>query len=552
MKRPMRTPGKLIALTIVGWYAVLGAWSHPAFARDGAGADAEVAVLRETLSNLLEALVRRGVLRESEAAALVSDARTAAEAAAGEDAALAEREKDAVRVTYVPEIVREEISQQVREDLTEQVVEDVVEIAERDRWGVPAALPDWLSRISWYGDVRLRSQLQAYDDDNVVNVYRNFQAINAAGGEGLAGIDAFLNTSEDRFRTRLRARIGLAAQLTENVDAGVQFTTGNDENILSIQDDMEMVDGRPNAAFDLAWMRFNTVDDRFGNPRLTVVGGRFANPFLNTVLVWDPDLRFEGISARFRQPFSGSGARERAVFLTAGAFPLEEIDFSSEDKWLYSAQLGADLRFGPDSRLRFAAAYHDFSNIVGQRNAFNSQTRDFTAPLFLQRGNTLFDIRNDADPATNLFALASEFELINYTFAWEYAGFGALVLRLAGDYVENIGFDQDDVLARTGQLVEPRTVGYQIDFSIGRGEIRDRHDWRLYVTYKHLQRDAIYDGFAESNFLAGGTDAEGYVLTADYGLSRATWLRARLLSANEIDGPPFGLDTFQLDINARF
>ena len=178
--------------------------------------------------------------------------------------------------------------------------------------------------------------------------------------------------------------------------------------------------------------------------------------------------------------------------------------------------------------------------------------RDFTAPVFLQRGNTLFDIRNDTDPNTNLFALASEFELHNYMMSFEYAGFDRVVLRLAADYVNNVGFDQQDVFARTGALVEPRTVGYEVDFSIGRPEIANRHDWRLYLTYKYLGRDAVIDGFAESNFLLGGTDSQGYVFTADYGLGPATMLRARLLSANEIDGPPLGVDIFQLDVLARF
>jgi predicted RNA-binding Zn ribbon-like protein len=547
----MRSRRKLaVLLSVVGLAAAMA--SPPLAAQDAQATADEVEILRETMSNLLRALVARGVLQDADAKALVRNARSAAEQTAEAKAAVEAEEMDAVRVTYVPEIVREELSEQIREDIADDVVADVVEVAKRDRWGVPAAMPEWLSRLRWYGDVRLRSQLDAFDDANEPNIYRNFQAINNAGGEGLAGIDAFLNTTVDRFRTRLRARVGLAARLTDNVEAGIQVTAGNDENILSIQDDMEMGDGRPRAAIDLAWMRFSTVNDRRGVPRLTVVGGRFENPFLNTLLVWDPDLRFEGVSARYRQPFSGAGDTERSLFLTAGAFPLEEFDRTSNDKWLYSAQLGADLRFGPASRLRIAAAYHDFSNVVGRRNALNSQEFDYTAPAWLQRGNTLFDIRNDTDPATNLFALASEFELINYTFAWEYSGFGDIVLRLAGDYVDNIGFDQADVLARTGQVVDPRTVGYQIDFSVGRAAIRRRHDWRLYATYKRLERDAIIDGFAESNFLLGGTDAQGYVLTADYGLSKATWLRARLLSANEIDGPPLGVDTLQLDINARF
>ena len=60
----------------------------------------------------------------------------------------------------------------------------------------------------------------------------------------------------------------------------------------------------------------------------------------------------------------------------------------------------------PVRRIRVAGAYYDFSNISGTRNAFNSNLLDYTAPLFAQKGNTLFDIRNALDPdAPNLLAL---------------------------------------------------------------------------------------------------------------------------------------------------
>jgi hypothetical protein len=35
-------------------------------------------------------------------------------------------------------------------------------------------------------------------------------------------------------------------------------------------------------------------------------------------------------------------------------------------------------------------------------------------------------------------------------------------------------------------------------------------------------------------------------------VAKNTWLRLRYLSANEIDGPRYGLDILQLDVNARF
>jgi hypothetical protein len=79
-----------------------------------------------------------------------------------------------------------------------------------------------------------------------------------------------------------------------------------------------------------------------------------------------------------------------------------------------------------------------------------------------------------------------------------------------------------------------------------------RHAWRAALRYRYLQRDATLDGFTDSDFHLGGTDSEGYVLRGDYVLGRKVYLTLRYLSANEIDGPPLGIDIWQLDLNGRF
>src|SRR5262245_47641894 len=145
----------------------------------------DLLVLRNTVINMLQALVQKGVIASDDAQALVREAQDKAHEEAV--AAAASDDENAVRVTYVPEVVKEEIRNDVKEDLHDEVVNDVIEHAREERWGVADALPEWIGRVSWSGDVRLRGQYDAFDDGNAVNVYRDFQAINEAGGEGEAG-----------------------------------------------------------------------------------------------------------------------------------------------------------------------------------------------------------------------------------------------------------------------------------------------------------------------------------------------------------------------------
>ena len=225
---------------------------------------------------------------------------------------------------------------------------------------------------------------------------------------------------------------------------------------------------------------------------------------------------------------------------------------------MFGGQLGSQISFGGGSRLSLAGAYYYFDNIAGERNAFESRLLDFTAPEYLQKGNTLFDIRNDADPNTSLFALASDFELVNGTLIWEsgplfYSQSGrGMGVSLIADYVRNEGWDSELIAERTGSLIEERTEGYQVRLEVGHSQIREFGDWSFATWFRHLERDAVIDAYADSEFHLGGTDTEGWGVDMELGLSDSTSVNLRYTTANEIDGPPLGIDIIQVDLNARF
>ncbi len=509
--------------------------------------------VRNTVVNLLEALVQKGVMSKEQAQAMVAAAQDKAAADAKARAEREGRESDAVRVTYVPEVVRRQIGEQVSADIKDEVTQQVVNQARAEGWGVPGALPEWVRSVRVYGDVRARAEGDLYASDNVVDRYLDFNVINDRGGIGRAGEAALLNTSEDRNRLVGRVRAGLTAELGNSFDLDVRLASGNIRSPVSTNQTLGNYGGRWAINVDkaaLTWNPRNTAHDR----ELDLRFGRFGNPFVtNNELLWDADLTFEGLSAAYALDLFGADPdrMERGLFLTVGAFPLQEVELSSDDKWLYGGQLGTELTFGSASRLRFAAGYFMYDNIVGVRNAFDSNVFDFTAPRFLQKGNTLFDIRNDNDESTNLFALAGDYEIANANLSLDL-GFGATHVVLGAEYVSNLGWDAREVQQRTGVALEERTDGYEVSLAVGRPMLSDLGHWRAFMLYRYLERDAVLDAFTDSDFHLGGTDAKGYQLGFDLGLSRGVWLRLRYLSANEIDLPPLGIDVWQLDLNGQF
>src|SRR5262245_52159838 len=183
--------------------------------------------LRNTVVNILEALVQKGVLTQADAQAMVRQAQEKAETEAAALRAQDTVEEGAVRVAYVPEIVKEEIAASVSETVQPAVVDDVVERAKAEGWGVPGALPSWVRNIDVDTRLRVRGEGIYYDEQNVENVYLDFQAINDAGGISAAGVDALLNTTQDRSRLRGRLRVDLKADVSQNVTAKLSFATGN-------------------------------------------------------------------------------------------------------------------------------------------------------------------------------------------------------------------------------------------------------------------------------------------------------------------------------------
>ncbi len=556
---------KFMAITLAGF----GMCS--VCATTAGAANAELLELKNTILNLVDELVKQGVISADKAEEMKREAALKArEQAAQADiaegkattVAPAEAGSSVVRVPYVPEFVKDEIRADVRSELRQDVTNDVVAVAKAEKWGTPEALPGWVSRLEFSGDARLRGLGVFMGDDNNATV-PNFQAINDAGGSSAAGANVFLNTTEDYNRLQMRLRLGVEAKLTDNVSVTTRLATGNDTDPTTRNQRLGDYNRPYSIFFDEIYMEWRSDRSEAAPPAFTVRGGRLPNPFRNTALVFDDDLTFDGLTVGYRSDLFDT---RQAVFANAGFFTLlaeqpNLIDGGTDDKNWWGAQLGFDFRLTEELGLMVAGAYYDFMNVVGERNDFNSTSKDWTAPAFIAKGNTVFDIRNDDDPDTQLFALASDFQLLDALVELRYRGFDPVHVVLRGDYVQNLGFDAGDIAARAGTAVSERNKGWTTELEVGYPKVRAAGQWNLLAGYRYLQRDAVLDSFADSDFHAGGTDAQGWIASASFGLASNLWLRARWLSADEIDGAPAGfgtsfaplaIDVLQIDLNALF
>lgn len=278
------------------------------------------------------------------------------------------------------------------------------------------------------------------------------------------------------------------------------------------------------------------------------------SPWFSTDLVWDPDLNFEGIAATYTQQFTDSCGG----FLTAGMFPMQEIELSQRDKWLWGVQGGMEFRHGEDISAKLGIAYYSYENLKGRLSKYDGEP-NASAITFAQKGNTVFDINRDFVPSPSLpTGLASDFKELNITAAVDFGFWDPIHFVFMGDYVKNLGFDLDEARELTGDnLVKDDSTGYQLGLAVGHQTVTKPWEWKSYLFYKKLGADAVYDGFTDSDFHLGGTNAKGWIFGGDVGILKNFWLSAKWLTANQItdtrDKPgPFDVDVLQFNINGKF
>ncbi|QVM89060.1 putative porin [Pseudomonas entomophila] len=530
--------------------------------------------------NLIRLLVEQGVLKQDKADALIAQAeREAQQARAATSAAPIVAQAPAangeVRVQYVPAIVRQQIRDEIKAE--------VLNTAKQENWAAPNSFPDWASRISFDGDLRLRGESRYYADGNS-NEIVDFAKLNEKGPYDVnpnssSSLPPLLNTREDRDSIlRLRARFGLKAQLAENWVAGIRIATGSNNNPVSTTQNLGGGFGKKDLWLDQGYVSWSPSE------RLTLTGGRIANPFMSTDILYSHDLNFDGLAAIFDQPLN----RDLSLFGTVGAFPVQYSDDSassngfdkedSENKWLYGAQFGAKWAINDHHRLKGAMAYYRFDDIAGQRSSpcapWNGQPgcdSDETRPTFMQKGNTLFLLRditpNPANPAATpqpqFVGIASEFDLLDLNLVWDADLPHDFKLRSQANYIHNLAYDEGDMRKRAaGQLannvdengnIKSGSDAWMFQFTLGNAlDMRKAGDWNLFAGYKRIEPDALPDGFNDSSFHLGGTNAKGYFLGGNYGLADNVYATARWLSSEAVYGAPFDIDVLQLEVNTRF
>ncbi len=551
--------------------------------------------------NLIRRLVKKGLLDQTDADELMKQAASDAATAriqAQSDAAGAAQEvvreavaakiipdagpapEDAVRVTYIPEIVKKQIRDELRADIAAQ--------AKSEGYVNLTKAPDWVTKFRVKGDVRLRYQGDYFPSGNDnTGAFPNFNSLNTGAPFDVAGttFSPQNNVDQDRQRFRLRMRLGAEVDMGDGLTAGIRIASGENNSPTSPNQTLGASGGQFSKYaiwLDRAFVKYESIGEK---THFTAMGGRTDNPFMSTDIIFDEDLGFDGFAMQLKRKFT-----KVTPFVTVGAFPIFNTDFNfssnqpgkfaSTDKYLYGIQIGTDAKLADKLDLKLAAAYYYFDGTRGEQStpftpltAADAGDTDGTRPSFAQKGNTYIPLRRIIPNANNnfgttnqfqYFGLGTEFQPLAITGRLDYNGFEPFQVSVLGEYIRNLGFDRDRLDALGINTRAPQSVAgtpgryaggdtaWMLGIRAGAPAMQKRGDWQLGAQYKHIESDAVIDGFTDSDFGLGGTNMKGYSLSGVWALTPKATLGLKWVSTTQIAGPPNKSDTIQLDFNGKF
>jgi hypothetical protein len=362
---------------------------------------------------------------------------------------------------------------------------------------------EWAQRITLKGDLRYRHE-------------EIFDGAKVADGTLAAA---------DRYRDRIRVRAGLDARPADNILVSVQLATaegGADPRVGGdFRSSNQTLDGsysRKNIYLDQAY--FDWRFSSWGN----LMGGKMRTPFvrIGQEQFYDGDINPEGLALQFNRGMWFGSVYGTWVDEVSGADSTV-----TADTFLNGVQVGARVPVG-SSTLLLTAHYYDLVGGQGRRGIFWNCTTTSNA---CSNGNS-------TTGAAGAGVLTYDFNVLQLATQWN-ATIAARPFQAWGQYSRNLDPDDLNQAWAAGVLY---------------GTAANYRTWEAGAMYQVVERDALFGQLIDSDFGAGNTDSQGFLLRAGYAPVR-NWVfnAAYFINDRNVDvGTKSSYDRLQLDMNLRF
>jgi hypothetical protein len=351
----------------------------------------------------------------------------------------------------------------------------------------------WAEKINIKGDMRYRYETMDDDRENV-------------------------GDADERNLSRLRARLEVTAQVSDDVKAGFALATGTSGgDPISSNSTFGSSNSDKGIVLDQGYIAWKFYDN------MTLTAGKTKVPYFKpgkSSLIFDGDLRPEGAHIKYKN---------NSIFATLGYNFLNSDDGSSGNKDIietYGAQVGYKFKLDKNTKVTVGLGYYNI-------------------PL---SGSELADVLADESGNT-----AS-----GTTYAYDYEiqqVFAEVKTKILGqkstfyaDYIKNDGDSNIDGIS------DPKEdTGFIYGVKVG--SAKKRGDLAFGYAYQDLEQDATFGAHTDSDFGGGGTDTKGSKISGALGLSKNTSLALTYFDTEygkESRGEEFDYERLQVDLKTKF
>ncbi len=367
----------------------------------------------------------------------------------------------------------------------EQAIKEAKAIAAKEvAAGMYSIVPEWVQKTKLSGDFRLR-----------------YEWADRSG-------------SDQRHRFRFRVRLAMDTKIAETL----KFTfgiAGGPNDPRSTDQTFNDVESHKQLNIDLAYVTWTPYT------WVNVFGGKMRNPIYTVdELVWDQDIRPEGVAAQFNRKLSD----DLSVFLNSGVFILGENAQSNNNPYMFVIQPGIDWRITECTKLKYAIGWTDFPNIKDKPKLnYSAKTNTYNKDA---KGNPFYKYDYNLITMNGELGFKNPFHnLMNYA-------------ALFGEFTHNTSAKNN--------------YGFLTGFLFGDEKATDKGRWQFRYFYERLESDANLDVMPNSNFYGGATGVYGHKAAFSYGLMKNVWVQWNYYRVEKIQSPKQPENVLQTDLNFKF
>jgi hypothetical protein len=327
--------------------------------------------------------------------------------------------------------------------------------------------------------IAMASVMMANGEENSLESKNSFwDKVHVKGDLRLRHEEIERDDKSDKYRERYRLRYNLNVDLSDNFifESAISSGKGNPTSgNVSFKDDEALQDYFVDVLkvdvldiaykFDNSWVRVGKSKHHMYRP-------------IKTQLIWDNDIRLEGVNYGYKDDTKNYRLGINKVHR------LENETNSKDDIYIGIAQYVQTTKL-QNSKLNSGAGFYYYDGVKGNTTPYAKGAL----------GNSL----NEAGFYENDYAILEAFSELKFKNV-----FGK-PLKVAGTMAYNTAVSNDN-------------FGYDVSMQVG--DTKKIDDWKVGYTYRDIQKDAVFGAHNDSDFIAGGTDAKGHIITAKYKMAK--------------------------------